>query len=122
MQSFARTLATSSNPSAALQAVIAAAGLRAIARISESDRATDFAIPLSITLLTLIRCSDRPGASDHSALATMVAEGDFAWAGLVYGEREGPEIAGPVESFHVSELDRLTVRLLELREVFGEAG
>jgi hypothetical protein len=49
----------------------------------------------------------------------MVAEGDFVWAGLVYGEREGSEIVGLVESFHVSELDRLTARLLELREVFG---
>jgi hypothetical protein len=55
---------------------------------------------------------------DHTALATMLTEGDFVWAGLVYGEREGSDTVGLVETFHVSELDRLVSRLLELREAF----
>jgi hypothetical protein len=69
-----------------------------------------------------IRCVARTCAHDHTALATMMAEGDFVWAGLVYGEREGSETVGLIETFHVSELDRLVSRLLELREVFGEPG
>jgi len=52
----------------------------------------------------------------------MMTEGDFVWAGLVYGEREGSETVGLIETFHVGELDRLVSRLLELREVFGEPG
>jgi hypothetical protein len=52
----------------------------------------------------------------------MVIEGDFVWAGLVYGEREGSETVGLIETFHVSELDQLVSRLLELREVLSEAG
>jgi hypothetical protein len=51
----------------------------------------------------------------------MMVEGDFFWAGLVYCEPEGSETAGFIETFHVSELDRLVTRLLELREVLGEA-
>ena len=71
--------------------------------------------------LTVIRCVDHATSEDHTALATMLTEGDFVWAGLVYGEREGSETVGLVETFHVSELDRLVERLLELREAFGEA-
>jgi hypothetical protein len=52
----------------------------------------------------------------------MLTEGDFVWAGLVYGEWEGSEAVGLIETFHVGELDRLVTRLLELREVFSEPG
>ena len=92
------------------------------ARVRASDRATDLAIALSATHLAVVRCVDQAKPEDHTALTTMMVEGDFVWAGLVYGQRDGSEIVGFVETFHVSELDRLVSRLLELREVFCEAG
>ena len=97
-------------------------GFKPIARVHDSERATDLAIALSPTSLVVVRCVDVAATEDHTALATMLSEGDFVWAALVYGEREGSETVGLVETFHVSELDRLVARLLELREVFGEAG
>lgn len=101
---------------------IAAAAFDCVAQVQESDRAVDLAMSLAPGRLTVIRCVDHAISEDHTALATMLTEGDFVWAGLVYGEREGSEPVGLVETFHVSELDRLVSRLLELREAFGEAG
>lgn len=82
----------------------------------------DLAVSLCDARLAVIRCVRRTSPQDHIALATMMTEGDFVWAGLVYGEREGSETVGLIETFHVGELDRLVSRLLELREVFGEPG
>lgn len=96
--------------------------MRPVARVIVGDRATDLALSLSPARLAIVRCAERSGHEDQTALATMLTEGDFVWAGLVYGEREGSETIGLVETFHVSELDQLVSRLLELREAFGEAG
>ncbi len=103
-------------------AALEKASIRPVARVLVSDRATDLALSLSPNRLAVVRCVERAAPEDHTALATMLTEGDFVWAGLVYGEREGSESVGLVETFHVSELDRLVSRLLELREAFGEAG
>jgi len=97
-------------------------GVRTVARVAERETTSDLAIAFSAGRLAVVRCVERSTQEDHTALATMLAEGDFGWAGLVYGEREGSETVGLVETFHVSELDRLVSRLLELREAFGEAG
>jgi hypothetical protein len=97
-------------------------GFRTLARVQDTARATDLALALDTGLLAAVRCVERAASEDHTALATMLTEGDFVWAGLVYGEREGSKTVGLVETFHVSELDRLVSRLLELREAFGEAG
>jgi hypothetical protein len=103
-------------------AAIAAASMHPVARVIASDHATDLALSLTARRLGVIRCVERATPEDHTALATMLTEDDFVWAGLVYGEREGSETVGLIETFHVSELDRLVSRLLELREALGEAG
>lgn len=97
-------------------------GTRTVARVSESESSIDLAVALPAASLAAVRCVERVSAEDHAALATMVTEGDFVWAGLVYGEREGSETVGLVETFHVSELERLVSRLLDLREACHEAG
>lgn len=101
---------------------IVAANFDCVARVEEPDRSVDLAMSLAPARLTIIRCVDHATSEDHTALATMLTEGDFVWAGLVYSEREGSETVGLIETFHLSELDRLVTRLQELREVFGEAG
>lgn len=80
----------------------------------------DFAISLGSKRAGLIRYVDQAKPEDHTALATMMAEGDFVWAGLVYGAREGSAAVGLVESFHLSELEQLAARLSALREAFDE--
>lgn len=110
------------NHSEIARCALAVASLRCVAEVHDSDRATDLAIALSPNRLVVVRCVDEAFPKDHSALATMLTEGDFVWAGLVYGEREGSETVGLVETFHVSELERLVSRLLDLREACHEAG
>ncbi len=101
--------------------LLANSGLGMVARVPERN-ILDVVIELSATRRAVVRNAPRASRADHTALATMMTQGDFVWAGLVYGEREGSETVGLIETFHVSELDRLVARLLELREVFGEAG
>jgi len=105
-----------------LQSELTKRNLRCVAAVNESQRGTDYAVALSGTRLVVVRRVEEATGEDHTALATMMAEGDFVWAGLVYCEREGSQAVGLIETFHLSEFDRLVSRLQKLREVFGEAG
>lgn len=96
-------------------------GARVVARVPESLRATDLVIAFSTPRLGVVRCVEVAKPEDHSALATMLAEGDFVWAGIVYRALVRSQAEGFVETFHVSDLDRLGMRLSELREAFDEA-
>ncbi|MDZ4690247.1 hypothetical protein [Terricaulis sp.] len=97
-------------------------GFRPIAQVLEDELRLDQAVALPAGRIAVIRYVESSTPGDHTALATMMTEGDFVWAGLVHDERDGSETSGLVETFHVSELDRLIARLQELREAFGEAG
>lgn len=97
---------------------IAAAKFHCLACVNESERATDLALAIQPARLVVIRCVDRVCAADCAALATMLIEGDFVWAGIIFSEWEGSKPVGPIEAFHVSELDRLVTRLTKLREAF----
>lgn len=104
-----------------VRGALIAATFNCVAWVEASDHAVDLAISLSDTRLIVVRCADQALPKDHSDLASMMAEGDFVWAGLVFGEREGSEAVGLVETFHVSELDGLVARLSALREAFDGA-
>jgi len=105
-----------------LEARLAAAALRVVVRVSESRCAKDLAIALSPTRLAILRCVEGESPSDHTALATMISGGDFIWGAVVYEQGESPHSLGLIESFHISQLDQLVARLVELREACGEAG
>lgn len=83
--------------------------------------ARDLAISLGSSRLTIVRCVDRVNPGDHTALATMISEGDFIYGALVYERGETPHSSGLIETFHISQLDQLVARLIELREACGEA-
>ncbi|MEQ1810975.1 MAG: hypothetical protein ABL889_13670 [Terricaulis sp.] len=97
-------------------ATLAAASLRPVARVIASDRATDLAFSLSPTRVAVIRCVEHVTPEHHTALATMLSEGPFIWGAVVYDQGEAPQSPGLIESFHVSQLDQLVARLVELRE------
>lgn len=96
--------------------------LNCVAAVCESPRVTDYAVSLSATRLAVVRRVDRPTTEDHTAIATMISEGDFIWGAVVYDQDEAPGSPGLIESFHVTQLDQLVARLIELREACGEAG
>lgn len=95
--------------------------LRIVADVPDVN-ARDLAISLGSNRLTIVRCADRVNPGDQTALATMISEGDFIWGAVVYEQGEPPHSPGLIESFHVSQLDQLVARLVELREACGEAG
>ncbi|MFZ2028840.1 MAG: hypothetical protein WAU68_00910 [Vitreimonas sp.] len=97
------------------EAGLARTGARVLARIADSNGIIDLALAVNATHLAVVRCVERIRNSDHAALETMVADGDFAWAGLVYSEQLGQDWPGHIEAFHVSELPRLIGRLQELQ-------
>jgi hypothetical protein len=50
----------------------------------------------------------------------MISEGDFIYGAVVYEQGEPPHSPGLIESFHVSQLNELAARLIELREACRE--
>lgn len=104
------------------EANLAQSGARILARVNDSNHATDLALALSLARIAVVRCVERASADDHTALATMISEGDFIWGAVVYEQGEPAPSLGLIESFHVSQLDQLVARLIELREACGEAG
>lgn len=101
-------------------ASLAREDIRTLARVQESERATDLIVLDSRGRFAVIRCAARGSHQDHTELATMIAQGDFVWAGLVYDGEDEAGPFSPIESFHVSELDRLVERLREVGERFDE--
>lgn len=94
-----------------------AAAFECVAQIQDSDRVTDLATALSPGRLAIIRCSDHATGLDHTTLENMLADGDFAWAGMIYSSHLGADWQGRVEAFHISELPQMIGRLIELRTV-----
>jgi hypothetical protein len=115
-------LATTPDAPNALETALGAVRLKVIARVNDSERATDLALALSPARLAIIRCVPQPSPRDHTALATMISEGPFIWGAVVYEQGKARQSPGLIESFQVSQLDRLVARLVELREALGEAG
>ncbi len=107
---------SAANHSEIARCALAVASLRCVAQVHDSDRATDLAIALSASCLAVIRCVERTAPEDHTALETMLSEGPFIWGAVVYDQGEAPQSPGLIESFHVSQLDQLVARLVELRE------
>ena len=101
---------------------LAQTGAIILARVPIDDRATDFALEISPRCLAVVRSVYRLNSADHTALATMLSEGDFIYGAAVYEQGEPSYSPGLIESFHVSQLDQLVARLIELREACHEAG
>lgn len=105
-----------------LRGALAPAAFDCVARVEASDHAVDFAISVSKARLVVIRCVGQAANRDPFDLATMISEGDFIWGAVVYEQGEPSHSPGLIESFHVSQLDQLVARLIELREACREAG
>lgn len=112
----------STNDVSGIASALMQSGLPQVARVCDSDRATDIAMLLRSDHLAVVRCVDTASKEDHTALATMISEGDFVWGAIVYSESAPLDPLGLIESFNVDELDQLVSRLVELRGVFDEAG
>lgn len=106
-------------PVLATREALRSAKLKTIAHVLESERASDFVIDLSDRRLAVVRCAHVALPADYAALATIVAEGDFVWAGLLYSGQRISEASQRIETFHTSELPRLIERLRELQRAMA---
>jgi hypothetical protein len=90
---------------------LAAAGLCNLGKVWESASALDFIATSDMHTRIAIRLADAPTESDHLALKTMLAEGDFDRAVLVYCDDAGPLVSGEIESWPLSRIDELAAKL-----------
>lgn len=90
--------------------VLAARGLKVIASVRESPSATDLAVTNG-NAQVVVRCVELPSKPDHSALKTMIAEGDFTRAFIVYTAEDQPHLPGEIESYPLSRIDELAALL-----------
>ncbi len=90
--------------------VLVARGLKVIANVHESPSATDLAIR-NRSAQIVVRCVEHPSELDHRALRTMLAEGDFTRAFIVYTAEDQPHLTGEIESYPLSRIDELAALL-----------
>ncbi|MEZ5997045.1 MAG: hypothetical protein R3C25_14975 [Hyphomonadaceae bacterium] len=76
----------------------------------ESRSATDLAITTGRAQI-VVRCVARPSEPDRRALKTMLTEGDFTRAFIVYAAEDQPHLSGEIETYPLSRIDELAALL-----------
>jgi hypothetical protein len=95
----------------ALESSVAAGGLEVLARTLEDGRAFDLAMALPCGRILLVRNVSRVDPSDYRALATMLSQGTFARAILVYGPGEQPYLSDEIESWPIERVEEMAACL-----------
>jgi hypothetical protein len=88
-----------------------ATGVAVIGRVWESKCAYDLALRNGNGRTIVVRCVAEPHATDHITLATMLAEGDFTRAFIVYTAEDQPHLSGEIETYPLSRIDELAALL-----------
>lgn len=87
------------------------AGLRLLGKVHDSAGVIDLALVDGAGRSMVVRCVSEPRESDHIALATMLAQGDFTRAFIVYTAEDQPDPSGEIESYPRSRIDELAALL-----------
>lgn len=90
--------------------VLADRGLKVIASVRESPDAIDLAVTNGKAHI-VVRCVERPSEPDRHALKTMIAQGDFTRAFIVYTAEDQPHLSGEIEAYPLSRIDELAALL-----------
>jgi hypothetical protein len=85
-------------------------GISVLARVPDDGR-VDLATILSCKRMAVVRCVERVNPADHHALATMLAQGDFTRAAIVYTAEDQPHLSGEIETYPLSRIDELAASL-----------
>jgi len=62
-------------------------------------------------VLTVVRCVDRIEPADYHALRTMLIQGDFNGAAVVYTADDQPHLVGEISSYSLGRVDELAAFL-----------
>lgn len=76
-----------------------------------SSRAIDFALRGPRNEDSVVRCTNSPRQGDLIELATMIAQGDFTRAFIVYTAEDQPHLSGEIEAYPLSRIDELAALL-----------
>jgi hypothetical protein len=85
--------------------------LNILARVRESDRAFDFALGAAAGLPNVVRCVLRIEPSDYRDLQTMLLQGDFNRAFLVYTADDQAHLSDEIQSYPLTRVDELAASL-----------
>lgn len=96
---------------ASLTIEFAKRGFTPLANVIEDDRATDLAFRSPEATFCVVRCVEQTSRDDHIALATMLAQGDFTRAAIVYTAGDQPHLTGEIEAYPISRIDELAASL-----------
>lgn len=89
---------------------IARAGCECKAVIAERPGVLDFAVAAKGRDV-VVRLVDQATTTDYSQLATMLAQGDFTRAAIVYTAEDQPHLTGEIEAYPISRIDELAASL-----------
>jgi len=92
-----------------LIALVSEAGYRRVAQVV--DRSTCDIAFSAIARSVVIRCVCSIQREDYRVLKTMLAEGDFDRAVLVYCDAEQPHLSDEIESWSIRDVDMLAASL-----------
>jgi hypothetical protein len=87
------------------------AGLRLLGKVHDSADVIDCALVDGSGQSIVVRCASEPRESDRVVLATMLADGDFTRAFIVYTAEDQPHLSGEIESYPLSRIDELAALL-----------
>jgi hypothetical protein len=89
---------------------IARAGCKCAAIVAERPGVFDFAVNAAGNEI-VVRLVSHAAPSDHSELATMMVQGDFTRAFIVYTAEDQPHLTGEIEAYPISRIDELAASL-----------
>ncbi len=85
-------------------------GLGTLARVHVRRGAVDAIVRTGDQKLGIVRCADLARPDDCRALETMLVEGPFSFAALVYERAEKSVFYTEIETYHVSEVSTLMAK------------
>lgn len=86
-------------------------GLKVLGAVWASPQAIDFALRGPRNENSVVRCANWPAPADLLELKTMLAQGDFTRAFIVYTAEEQPLLTGEIETYPLSRIDELAASL-----------
>jgi hypothetical protein len=85
-------------------------GLNVIAHVEESPGVVDLAVAVGPGAF-VVRCLETASQTDYHALKTMLSQGDFTRAAIVYTAEDQPYLSGEIETYPLSRIDELAASL-----------
>ena len=96
---------------AIVEASLATSKIRVFAKVRETERAFDFALTGCPDQASVVRVVDRVTQSDYFQLTTMLSEGNFSRAAIVYTAEDEPQLKGEIETYPLSRIHELAASL-----------